>query len=77
MKVSENQKKIVIIILDPKEIGYIKNFLKNKKEKLIKIYIFSYGAYDYQEEFEEIENINIIPIPSSLTNEYEKIHQEL
>ena len=73
----ENQKKIVIIILDPKEIDYIKNFLKNKKEKLIKIYIFSYGAYDYQEEFEEIENINIIPIPSSLTNEYEKLHQEL
>ena len=67
-----NQNKYTVLIFNTSNLDEIKNKISNYKS-YIKVYIFSLSNETYDDDFANIHNLEVIPIPEELIKVYKNI----
>lgn len=71
----EHGEKRMLVIYDERTIPFIVDIVKSLPEgEKIKVYIFSYGSYSYEDEFAEVENqVELCVLPQAIYDAYQKV----
>lgn len=71
----EHGVKRMLVIYDERTIPFIVNIVKSLPEgEKIKVYVFSYGSYSYEDEFAEVENqVELCALPQAIYDAYQKV----
>lgn len=71
----ESIKGKMLIIYEERAIPFIVDIIKSMGvEEKIKVYVFSYGSYAYEEEFEDVlDKITLCPLPQAIYDAYQKV----
>ena len=71
----EHGVKRMLVIYDERTIPFIVDIVKSLPEgEKIKVYVFSYGSYSYEDEFAEVENqVELCALPQAIYDAYKKV----
>lgn len=72
----DDGKKQMLIIYDERAIPFIAKVIKTlpERENRIKVYVFSYGSYAYNDEFEEVaDRVEPCALPQAIYDAYKKV----
>ncbi|MDE6193663.1 MAG: site-specific DNA-methyltransferase [Muribaculaceae bacterium] len=71
----EHGEKRMLVIYDERTIPFIVDIVKSLPEgEKIKVYVFSYGSYSYEDEFAEVENqVELCALPQAIYDAYQKV----
>lgn len=72
----DDGKKQMLIIYDERAIPFIAKVIKTlpERENKIKVYVFSYGSYAYNDEFEEVaDRVELCALPQAIYDAYKKV----
>jgi adenine-specific DNA-methyltransferase len=72
----DDGKKQMLIIYDERAIPFIAKVIKTlpERENKIKVYVFSYGSYAYNDEFEEVaDRVEPCALPQAIYDAYKKV----
>ncbi|MBD5262943.1 MAG: site-specific DNA-methyltransferase [Bacteroides sp.] len=71
----EHGEKRMLVIYDERTIPLIVDIVKSLPEgEKIKVYVFSYGSYSYEDEFAEVENqVELCALPQAIYDAYQKV----
>lgn len=72
----DDGKKQMLIIYDERAIPFIAKVIKTlpERENRIKVYVFSYGSYAYNEDFEEVaDRVELCALPQAIYDAYKKV----
>lgn len=75
----ESNKGRMMVIYEERAIPFIASIIKsmpieNAEEEKIKIYVFSYGSYAYDDEFAEVaDRVSLCALPQAIYDAYQKV----
>lgn len=71
----ENSGKRMLVIYEEQAIPFIAKIIKNMPDgEKIKVYVFSYGSYAYDDEFAEVEDrVELCALPQAIYDAYHKV----